>query len=100
MKHTVAVAQIDCVLGDLRRNIEKHIYYIQQAVKENAKLILFPELSLTGYTLRDINVEIAVNPFKSNALDDLKKLSKEIIIIAGGVEEGENYGIYNSAFVF
>lgn len=100
MKHTVAVAQIDCVLGDLRRNIEKHIYYIQQAVKENAKLILFPELSLTGYTLRDINVEIAVNPFKSNALDDLKKLSKEIIIIAGGVEEGENYGIYNSAFIF
>lgn len=100
MKHLVAVAQIDCVLGNLKQNLEKHIHYIQKAIKEKAKLILFPELSLTGYTLRDINIEIAVNPFKSNALDDLKKLSKDIIIIVGGVEEGENYGIYNSAFVF
>ncbi len=100
MKHLVAVAQIDCVLGDLKRNIEKHIHYIELAIKEGAKLILFPELSLTGYTLRDINIDVAVNPFKSNVFDDLKKLSREIIIIAGGVEEGENFGIYNSAFVF
>ncbi|MEN3037827.1 MAG: nitrilase-related carbon-nitrogen hydrolase [Candidatus Kryptonium sp.] len=100
MKHLVAVAQIDCILGDLKRNLEKHVHYIQEAIKEKAKLILFPELSLTGYTLRDITAEIAINPFRSNAFDDLKKLSKEIIIIVGGVEEGENYGIYNSAFVF
>jgi predicted amidohydrolase len=100
MKHLVAVAQIDCVLGDLKRNIEKHIHYIELAIKEGTKLILFPELSLTGYTLRDINIDVAVNPFKSNVFDDLKKLSREIIIIAGGVEEGENFGIYNSAFVF
>ncbi len=100
MRHLVAVAQIDCVLGDLKRNIEKHIHYIELAIKEGAELILFPELSLTGYTLRDINIDVAVNPFKSNVFDDLKKLSREIIIIAGGVEEGENFGIYNSAFVF
>ncbi len=100
MKHIVAVAQIDCVLGDLKKNIEKHVDYIQRAIKEKASLILFPELSLTGYTLRDINIDVAVNPFKSKAFDDFKKLSKEIIIIVGGVEEGENYGIYNSAFVF
>ncbi|CUT05176.1 nitrilase-related carbon-nitrogen hydrolase [Candidatus Chrysopegis kryptomonas] len=100
MRHKIAIAQIDCVLGDLKRNIEKHINYIQQAIKEKAELILFPELSLTGYTLRDLNIDVAVNPFKSNVFDEFKKLSKEIIIIAGGVEEGENYGIYNSAFVF
>lgn len=100
MKFVVAVAQIDCVLGDLKRNIEKHISYIQSAIKEKASLILFPELSLTGYTLRDINIDVAVNPFKSKLFDDFKKLSKEIIIIVGGVEEGENFAIYNSAFVF
>lgn len=100
MKSIVAVAQVDCVLGDLKRNIEKHIDYIQRAIKEKASLILFPELSLTGYTLRDINVDVAVNPFKSKLFDDFKKLSKEIIIIVGGVEEGGNFAIYNSAFVF
>ncbi len=100
MKFVAAVAQIDCVLGDLKRNIEKHASYIQSAIKEKANLILFPELSLTGYTLRDINIDIAVNPFKSKLFDDFKKLSKEIIIIVGGVEEGDNFAIYNSAFVF
>jgi predicted amidohydrolase len=100
MRYIVACAQIDCVLGDLKSNIEKHVIYIERAIKNGAKLILFPELSLTGYTLRDINWDVAINPSNSNLLDDLKKLSREIIIVAGGVEEGENYGIYNSAFVF
>jgi predicted amidohydrolase len=100
MKFVAAVAQIDCVLGDLKRNIEKHISYIQSAIREKASLILFPELSLTGYTLRDVSIDVAVNPFKSRLFDDFKKLSKEIIIIVGGVEEGENFAIYNSAFVF
>ncbi len=100
MKFVAAVAQIDCVLGDLKRNIDKHISYIQSAIREKANLILFPELSLTGYTLRDINIDVAVNPFKSKLFDDFKKLSKEIIIIVGGVEEGGNFAIYNSAFVF
>lgn len=100
MKYRIAIAQIDCVLGDLKSNLEKHIHYIQQAKREGAKLILFPELSLTGYTTRDISFEIALNPFKSKNLDDLKKLSKEIIVIVGAVEESDNYAIYNSAFVF
>jgi predicted amidohydrolase len=92
-----AVAQITSYLGNLEKNIEKHIEYCDKAIKENADLIVFPELSLTGYSLKDINYEICLNPYTSGKLDKLKEKSKEISIICGFVEEGENHAVYNSA---
>jgi predicted amidohydrolase len=102
MKFKLALAQIDPVLGDLRKNIDKHLEYIARAKKEGADLVVFPELSLTGYTVRDMNTELAIN------LDGDTSLLKPLIeasrggvsIIAGAIEEGSNFGIYNAAFLF
>ncbi|MBK6875477.1 MAG: hypothetical protein IPG99_03170 [Ignavibacteria bacterium] len=33
----VAVAQIECVLGDISRNIEKHIHYCEEAIKNKGR---------------------------------------------------------------
>ncbi len=96
----IAVAQTDCVLGDLDRNISKHIDFCKEALKNGAELIVFPELSLTGYSLKDINIEIALNPFNSEKLDKLKQMSRKISIICGLAEEDENFAIYNSAVYF
>lgn len=93
----VAVAQITSFLGNLDKNIDKHIEYCDRAIKENADLIVFPELSLTGYSLKDINYEICLNPYTSGKLEKLKEKSKEISIICGFVEEGDNFAVYNSA---
>ncbi len=48
-KVKIALAQISPKLGDLKSNLEKHIKFIQLAIKEKADLVIFPELSLTGY---------------------------------------------------
>ncbi|MBK6504337.1 MAG: hypothetical protein IPG02_01370 [Ignavibacteria bacterium] len=96
----VAVAQIECVLGDLSRNIEKHIHYCEEAIKNKAELIVFPELSLTGYSLKDINTDIAIVPGSSKLLAKLKQVSKKIDIVCGLAEEGEKYDIFNSAAYF
>lgn len=93
----IAVAQINSILGDVEKNIAHHIKFCDEAIKNNCDLILFPELSLTGYSLKDINFEVAINPYKSKKFDVLKKKSKEISIICGFVEEDENYGVYNSS---
>ena len=93
----VAIAQINTVLGNLEKNIEKHIEYCDTAIAEKADIIVFPELSLTGYSLKDINYEIALNPFTSDKLDTLKEKSKDISIVCGLVELAENSAIYNSA---
>ena len=102
MKFTLALAQIDSVLGDLRSNVEKHVEAVERARAGGAALVVFPELSLTGYTLRDMNMDIAVNlGGDTSPLTVLVDASRHgVSIIAGGVEEGEDFGIYNSAFLF
>lgn len=47
----IAVAQFSPVNGDVESNINKHIALIKLAINESVDVIIFPELSLTGYEL-------------------------------------------------
>ncbi|MEK6566356.1 MAG: nitrilase-related carbon-nitrogen hydrolase, partial [Bacteroidota bacterium] len=76
MKFTAALAQIDSRVGDVPHNIQHHLELIDKAIRRKAKLIMFPELSLTGYTVRDLAWDIALDPARDKQLDVLKKKSK------------------------
>ena len=97
MKFKVAVAQTDAKVGDIDSNIRHHLEAIDRARSNGAQVVVFPELSLTGYTLRDLAWEIAIDPFRDSRLDGLRKASRSISIAFGMVESAENHGIYNSA---
>jgi len=99
MTGIIALAQIAPRLANLEKNIETHVEYIERAIEQDAKLVIFPELSLSGYTVRDSNFELALRK-DDPKLAPLKQLSKRITIVCGGVEESEQFGVYNSAFVF
>ena len=96
----IALAQCSAVLGDVEKNVKHHIELASKARAQGADAIIFPELSLTGYTLRDLNNEVALDPSNSPLLNDLRELSKEITIICGGVERSKSAGLHNAAFVF
>jgi len=98
MKFKVSCAQISPALGDIEKNIKLHLKYIDKAIAKKADIVVFPELSLTGYSVKDLNLELALNPYTSPLLKPLKEKSKKITIVCGGIEEDENFGIYNSAF--
>ncbi len=100
MDCTIALAQIDSSVGNLKNNIEHHLAYIKKAIALKADVVVFPELSLTGYTLRDVTWDVALRIGTHPMFKEIEQLSKKITIITGGVEEAENFGIYNSAFVF
>ncbi|MEW6511527.1 MAG: nitrilase-related carbon-nitrogen hydrolase [Bacteroidota bacterium] len=101
MKFRIALAQMDPVLGDLGANIERHLNLSDRAAAAGAHLVVFPELSLTGYAIKDLNWNLAINPRRtSGSLAPLVAQGKKIAMIAGGVEEGESFGLYNSAFYF
>ena len=95
----IALAQISSVLGDVGRNIERHVEWCERAIERGADAIVFPELSLTGYTLRDLNFECAIG-LDSPVIAPLKKLSKKISIICGAVEADERGAVYNAALLF
>lgn len=92
----VAVAQVTSVLGDIEKNIKRHIEFCDRAIENDADLIVFPELSLTGYSVKDLNFVISLELDKTKILDKLKAKSKKISIVCGLVEEDENFAIYNS----
>ena len=49
---TLAAAQYSCVAGDLPANIARHLAFMDQAAAHGVDLLVFPELSLTGYEPR------------------------------------------------
>jgi predicted amidohydrolase len=99
MKFKVALAQIDTKLGDISANLEIHLSSIASAQKQGANLVVFPELSLTGYTLRDLTWDVGLNPFSDLRLEPLRKASRSISIILGFVESADDHGFYNSAML-
>ncbi|MGE5313912.1 MAG: nitrilase-related carbon-nitrogen hydrolase [Acidobacteriota bacterium] len=99
MNCTVAVAQIDAAVGNLKANAARHADAVRKAIAARADIVVFPELSLTGYTVRDLNWDVALRAQKQELFDELINLSSQITIVFGAVEEAPNFGIYNSAFV-
>src|SRR5688500_1549372 len=59
--YTVALAQINVALGNPEANLKKHLEYVERAREAGASLLVFPELSLTGYYLMDITHEIGMS---------------------------------------
>lgn len=45
----IAVAQTRPFSGDIEKNIANHLSLIKAAIKQSAEVIIFPELSITGY---------------------------------------------------
>lgn len=99
MKFTIAVAQIDSTVGNLRKNVDRHISFIRRAKEGGADLVVFPELSLTGYSLKDINWDAALRPDASGVIEPLVRESDSIAVLFGCVEESPEFGIFNSAFL-
>ncbi|TAK59344.1 MAG: acyltransferase [Bacteroidetes bacterium] len=99
MNYTLAVAQIDSVLGDISKNVIKHVEYARRAKEGGAEIVVFPELSLSGYSVKDLNRDIVLRKETSALLRPLVEESHEISILAGCVEESDDFGIYNAALL-
>jgi predicted amidohydrolase len=93
----VAIAQIAPHLGDVKKNYDLHLNLVEKAKKKKVDLIIFPELSLTGYNLRDFVPDVAMKPDKDPIFKKLKTLSKDISLVVGFVEEKDKGLFFNSA---
>lgn len=93
---SLSLAQINPALGNVAANLKIHLDWIARAKKEKSNLIVFPELSLTGYFLRDLTSEVAMR-LDSAPVEKLVAASKGISILFGLVEESSDYRFYNSS---
>lgn len=96
---TACLAQTSPRLGDVEANLEQHREAVAQARKQDARLVAFPELALTGYGLRDLTYEVAMRR-DHEVLGELAKLSQGVDILTGFVEESDDHRFYNAAAYF
>jgi NAD+ synthase (glutamine-hydrolysing) len=95
MKLSLSIAQIDTHLGDVKTNLEKHLEMIQQAQTAGAQLIIFPELSLTGYCLQDLTPIVAHKPDKDDLIfKPLLQASQMIDMVVGFVDEDTRHRFF------
>ena len=95
----VRAIQFSPALGNIEKNMEFHVAKISQAIRDGRELIVFPELSLSGYQLKDIACEIALKK-DGPVWREIAKLSKKIDIIVGAPLEEDPGLIYNTALYF
>jgi predicted amidohydrolase len=97
----IALAQIAPRLGNVKENLDLHLETIVRARREKADLLVFPELSLTGYRLRDLVEEVALDPRTARPFRALLTASREMALVVGFVEESSRErGLFYNAAAF
>jgi len=86
----IGLVQFNPVLGDVGRNLKSHIEEVRRAQQVGVDLLVFPELSLTGYHLRDLVPEVALSR-EDESIGQIASASQEIATVFGFVEERQDY---------
>ena len=95
----IAIAQINLLVGDIEGNAKRILEWIRRARDENqADVIIFPELALTGYPPEDLLLRPGMYERISQALEELSREVKGITALVGFPEKTDK-GIYNAVAV-
>jgi NAD+ synthase (glutamine-hydrolysing) len=96
VKLRVAIAQINTVVGDFKANADKVKTGIKQARQLNADVVLFPEMTLSGYPPEDLLHKQGFIKENMTTLERIVPHTKGITAIVGTLEQSGNK-LYNSA---
>lgn len=94
----VALAQFSPHIGNIEANVQKMIEQANQAKKQNADIIVFPELSTVGYPAEDLLLRPSISKRTAQAFEQLHTV-KDIVMVFGFVNTTEDGQRYNSAAV-
>ena len=95
----VAGAQIDIKLADKAANLRKAINCCREAAEKGVRIIIFPELTLTGYNVDDhAEIPPLAEPIPGPATTEIQKLCRNLdILVLFGLIENAGSEFYNSA---
>jgi NAD+ synthase (glutamine-hydrolysing) len=96
---TVALAQLDFIVGDVAANTDRIVEFAGRARDElNADLVVFPELALSGYPPEDL---LFHSGLRRRVIEGLQRIRDEVrgIAVLVGFPEYVDDGIYNACAV-
>ncbi len=98
MKFKLALAQIAPTLGDVTANLVSHLDIVAHARMDGVDLLIFPELSLTGYALGDQAFDVAIRASADDpTFGRLLVASEQLDLVVSFVEVDERHRYFISA---
>jgi NAD+ synthase (glutamine-hydrolysing) len=97
MKLRIALAQINCTVGDLNGNRDKIFARLDEARRAGAELVVLPELAITGYPPEDLLLKPDFLNAAARSLNDLLPATKGLTAIVGCIHAADD--LYNAAAV-
>ena len=94
----IALAQFSPHIGNLEANAQKMLEQANEAKKQNADLIIFPELSSIGYPAEDLLLRPSLTKRTQQVFEQLKTV-KDIVMVFGFVNQTEDGQRHNAAAV-
>ncbi len=93
----ISIAQINTTVGDLEANQSKIISYIEKARQDKSDVIVFPELTVTGYPPEDLLHKPYFVDQNMTSAQKIAEATQDICAVYGFVESQN--GLYNSAAI-
>lgn len=98
MKFKLALAQFAPRLGDVDANLKAILDLTARAHAQRADLVVFPELALTGYYVKDLVTDVASRPTPDDPrFAPLLAASRDLDLVVGFVEEDARHRYYLAA---
>jgi NAD+ synthase (glutamine-hydrolysing) len=95
----IALAQINTTVGDIRGNAAKILEGVERAREAGARLVLFPELAVTGYPPEDLLLRPSFVAENIEAWRAVASSVKGITAVVGFADRDERGNVYNAAGV-
>ena len=69
----IALAQINATVGNIAGNADLHVEWARKAAEAGAHVVVFPEMSLTGYPVEDLSLRATFASASRQGVDDLAR---------------------------
>ena len=92
----ISLAQAAPRLGDVAANLDRASVLVRQAAAQDADLIVFPELFLTGYALGQVEEDVSLSA-RDERLAALGRVAPKVDVLVGYQEDGLGVHTYNAA---
>ena len=94
----LALAQINPVIGDLAGNVELIGSRVEAARDSGAQLVLFPELTVSGYPPEDLLLRSDFLAACDAAVQEVAEIARDVVVVFGAPRNGQS-DLHNSLLV-
>ncbi len=104
MHFKIGIAQINTIVGDISGNVDKIKKIVENAQKESIELLIFPEMAITGYPIRDMIFRSQFLDQVTRGMEEIARIVKGTTCVVGTITpaDNENFPLtpfYNTAAV-